>query len=215
MTKTSTHGIPAFKEAMETQKKDFLETLQTLDFKEFTTEKKLKEATENPKIQPKRATFDNIIQKQYYHIYPNGDKIHIHTGMIGDDFASTGTAWDIGIDKESEDKISLICPRNNGASLLFRLSACTQLLKQIFDNRPKNTILVEVAHDVFVWRSKNPKDDDTPIDFLRYAKYLPKKERDYLTNRFKKSAKWIKDNPNRKRRRNIRGTYEVLKKTKK
>ncbi len=41
MTKTSTHGILSFKEAMETQKKDFLETLQTLDFKEFTTEKKI------------------------------------------------------------------------------------------------------------------------------------------------------------------------------
>lgn len=209
MTKTSTHGIQAFEIALETQKKDFLDTLKTLNFHEFTTEEKLREATENPKIKPKRATFENVLQSQYEFTFPNGDSIHIHTGMIGDDFSITGAAWVVATDKESGNKIFLYCPRNNAASVLFRLSACAQLLKKIFDSRPEKTILVEALHDVFVWRSQG---NDKHISFSWYAAFLPQKERRYLVNRFKRSIKWIKDNPNRKRRRQIRKPYKALKK---
>lgn len=195
-------------ENREKQKNNFLEVLQNLDFQIVTTEMKLKEATVNPKRMPKRASFDNIIQEQYERILPNGDKITIHTSIIGEKFALTGAPWITAEDHRSGKTIFIYFFKNDYARLLFRLAACAQLLGIIFKNRPigENT-LVEKSHDVFVWRSS---EGDFSIDFNRYAKYLPKNERDYLTKRFKRSEKWIKDNPHRTRRRNIRSKFKSL-----
>lgn len=209
MTKSSTKGIQAFKQARETQKEILLDKFKKLGVKEITTESKLEEAVNNPKIKPKRATLENVIQSQYYYIAENGYRVHIHMGMIGYDFSSSGAGWVLIINPEGKRIISWIFPRNFAHSLMFRIGAYAELAKRIIDSKPKDhSHLAEAKENSFVWRLDG---NDKCINFQYYATYLPKKEKAYVIRRENQTEKWLNKNPDRIRRRKRRTVWKNFK----
>lgn len=206
MPKKSNKGIKVFEIAGKIQKRIFLKKLKKLGFKEFTAEQKLIDIIDNDRSKPKRATSENVLQKQYRLVSSKSDYYaHIHTGMIGDDFAITGAGWVIVGNDKNKDKIFWLFPRNFAHSLLFRLGAYAELCKKILEYQPTNTELVEAMENVFCWRSSG---NDTPINFKHYALSLEKNEYEYIRDRERTTSKWLLSRPGQKRRRDIRRQWK-------